>query len=374
MDFNLTEEQQLLRDSVERFVREKYDIETRRSIVKSPEGISEACWQNYAELGWLALVIPEEFGGLGLEFTDVAILMEGLGAGLVLEPVISSTVLAARIIEQSGNNDQQEQLLPQIAAGEARIALAHSERGSRYAPDRVEDVTAERTASGYVLSGTKFMALDAPSAAHLIVSAKLAGADDFALFLVEAGMPGVEMDSYRLIDGSGAADVTLSRVALSDDALLVGAGRAGDVLEEALDRCLLAQVATAIGAMDATMKITAEYIKTRKQFGQAIGKFQALQHRMAEMLTLTEDARSMLFRGLANLEADTRSRKAAISAAKVVTAEAGKFVGAQGIQLHGGMGMTDECNVGHYFKYLTVFEKSYGDPDFHMNRYIEVSK
>lgn len=373
MDFNLTEEQQLLRDSVERFVRERYDMETRRAVMDSPQGSSDEYWQTYADLGWLALGIPEEFGGLGLDFVDVAVLMEGLGAGLVLEPVISSTVLAARLIDQSGNAAWQQQLLPQIASGETKVALAHSERGSRYDLGSVQDVVARRHETGFSLSGTKFMSFDAPTADYLIVSAKLSDAEGFALFLVHAGAQGVAVDSYRLIDGSGAADVSFSQVDLAEDMLLVPPDRSLEVLEEALDRCLLAQVAAAIGAMSATMDITAEYIKTRKQFGQPLGKFQALQHRMAEMLTLTEDARSMLYRGLANLEADPHMRKSAVSAAKVVAAEAGLFVGAQGIQLHGGMGITDECNVGHYFKYLTVFAKSHGDTDYHMNRYIEVS-
>lgn len=374
MDFNLTEEQQLLRDSVERFIREQYDFETRRALLKTPDGISREIWRSFAELGWLALGIPEEFGGLGLDFVEVSILMQGLGVGLVLEPVVSTAVLNARILERAENDTQRHAVLPQIAEGGLRIALAHTEAASRFNLACVEATMVERGDEGYALSGTKFMALDAPTADLLIVSARMPDTDGFGLFLVDPGAEGVALDAYRLIDGTSAADIRFDRVSLAAEALLVAPERAPDVLEEALDRCILAQVAEAIGAMGAVMEITAEYIKTRKQFGQPIGKFQALQHRMAEMLTVTEDARSMLYRGLANLDAEPAARKAAVSAAKVVAAEAGKFVGAQGIQLHGGMGMTDECSVGHYFRRFLVFEKAYGDPEYHTARYIAIAE
>ena len=373
MDFNLTEEQQLLRDSVERLAREQYNFEARRALLKTPAGVSDEHWQSFADLGWLALGIPEEFGGLGLGFVEVSILMQGLGAAMVLEPLVSTTVLGARIVERADNDSQRHALLPQVAEGGLKVALAHSEAFNRFHPANVKATVVDHGEDGYILSGSKFMAFDAPSAEVMIVSAKMSGKEDFGLFLVDRQAEGVALDPYRLIDGTSAADIRFDRVHLGAEALLVAPERALDVLEEAVDRSTLAQVAEAIGAMGAVMEITAEYIKTRKQFGQPIGKFQALQHRMAEMLTRTEDARSMLYRALANLETEPAARKAAVSAAKVVAAEAGKFVGAQGIQLHGGMGMTDECSVSHYFKRFLVFEKAYGDLDYHTARYIAAS-
>lgn len=369
MDFNLTEEQQMLRDGAERFVREQYDFETRRALAKSGGGFSDINWQQFAELGWLALSLPEDCGGFGLDFVETTVLMQELGRGLVLEPVVSSSVLCARIIDRGGNDAHRRDLLPLIAEGTLRIALAHSERESRFTLDKVS-TTVERTGNGYSLSGMKFMAFDAPLASKLIVSAKMSDKQGFGLFLVDMQAQGVSVNGYSLIDGTRAADIRFENVALSDDALLVEAGSALEVLEEAIDRTIIAQVAEAIGAMEAVIDITAEYLKDRKQFGQAIGKFQALQHRMAEMLIHIENARSMLYRGLAFLDGEAAARKAAVSSAKAVTATAAKFISAQGIQLHGGIGLTDEYSISHYFKKLTVFEKAYGDIDHHTARYM----
>lgn len=369
MDFNLTEEQQMLRDGAERFVREQYDFETRRALAKTGGGFNGKNWQQFAELGWLALGLPEDCGGFGFDFVETAILMQELGRGLVLEPVVSSAVLCARIIDRAGNETHRQELLSQIAEGALRIALAHSERESRFNLDSVS-ATVELASDGYSLNGVKFMAFDAPLAKKLIVSAKTSGAQGFALFLVDMQAEGISVADYSLIDGTRAADIRFENVVLPNDALLADAGHALEVLEEAVDRAIMAQVAEAIGAMEAIMEITAEYLKDRKQFGQAIGKFQALQHRMAEMLTHVENARSMLYRGLAYLDGDARARKAAVSSAKAVAAEAAKFVSAQGIQLHGGIGLTDEYSISHYFKKLTVFEKAYGDIDHHTGRYM----
>lgn len=374
MDFNLTEEQLLLRDSVERFVRDRYDFEVRRALLQTAEGISQKNWQIFAELGWLALGIPEDFGGLGLDFVEVVILLEGLGAGLVLEPVVSTAVLGSRIIECGDSESQRQALLPRIAEGGLKVALAHTEGSAHFGLAGVVAAAVENTGRGYSLSGTKFMAFDAPNADQLIVSAQMPESDSFGLFLVDPHSEGVTLDAYRLIDGTSAADIRFDGVSLSDEALLVLPERGPDVLEEAIDRSTLARVAETLGSMGAVMTVTAEYIKTRKQFGQPIGKFQALQHRMAEMLTKAEDARSLLYRGMANLDSEPSARRAAVSAAKVVAAEAGKFVGAQGIQLHGGMGITDECSVGQYFKRFIVFEKSYGDSEYHMARYIKTGR
>ena len=369
MDFNLTEEQQMLRDGAERFVREQYDFETRRALADKGGSFSENNWQQFAALGWLALGLPEDCGGFGLDFVEITILMQELGRGLVLEPVISTSVLGARIIEGASDNTRRNDLLPKIAEGSLRVALAHSEGSSRFNLSSVSSCV-ERQNGGYSLSGVKFMVFDAPLANQLIVSARLPEAQGFSLFLVDKEAEGVTLTEYDLIDGTRAADIRFENVLLPSEALLVDAGNAQCVLEEAIDRAIVAQVAEVIGAMEAVMDITAEYLKARKQFGQPIGKFQALQHRMAEMLIQVENARSMLYRGLAYLDGNEQARKEAVSAAKVVAANAAKFVSAQGVQLHGGIGLTDEYSISHYFKKLTVFEKMFGDISHHTASYI----
>jgi len=369
MDFNLSEEQQMLRDGATRFVREHYAFEARRALAKSELGYSREHWQTYAELGWLALGVPEDAGGLGCPFTDTAILLEELGRGLVLEPLVSTTVLCARILDRCENPGARGELLGEVAVGSTILALAHDEPGHRFETARA-DVAARPVGDGFVLDGIKILAVDGQAADRFIVSATLAGDPVPSLFVVPRDAAGLTIETYQLIDGSGAADLRLAGVACDADARLAGPGRAAEILEEAFDAETVARIAEAIGAMDAVMAITAEYIKTRVQFGQPIGKFQALQHRMSEMFVETEKSRSALFRALAFLDADPMVRKTAVSAAKVAVADAARFVGAQGIQLHGGIGMTEEYSVGHYFKKLVAFEKMHGDSDWHLTRLV----
>jgi len=370
MDFNLQEEQQLLLDSVRRFVKEEYNFENRRALAKSDQGYSSTNWQTYAELGWLALNIPEEYGGLGLEFEDVSLLMSGLGEGLVLEPLVSTAILCSHFVEVSDQLQLREETLAKIINGELKLALAYTELAGRFEIAGSGSTTVELEQDGYRISGSKLAVVDAPHADKLIVTATSRENAELLIFLVDKDTTGIRLDSYALIDGTRAADIYFDNVIIPVDALLIGPEHSLDAIEYALDKTTLALAAEAIGGMTAVMSITAEYISTRKQFGQPIGKFQALQHIMAEMLVKTEDARSMLYRGIAALSAEPEQRKAAVSATKVVTAEAGKFVGAEGIQLHGGMGITDECSVGHYYKRMLVFEKLYGDLDYHMQRYL----
>jgi alkylation response protein AidB-like acyl-CoA dehydrogenase len=370
MDFNLTDEQQMLRDGVRRFAVERYSFEARKRLLATTERFSAENWSTYAELGWLALALPEDAGGLGCSFVELAIVMQELGRVLALEPYATSAILGAHIIGASENKSQRAQVLSQIGTGQLRVALAHSEPDARYELEAVR-ATAQATEDGYVLSGVKTLVFDAPSADRLIVSAALAGEGSFGLFIVPTDASGVVMDAYPLIDGTRAADIELKAVHLPKLALLVEPRRALDVLEEAIDRTVLAQVAEALGAMEAVLEITNGYLKQRVQFGQPIGKFQALQHRMAEMFVEVQQTRSILYRGMALLEAAPAERKCAVSAAKVAACNAGKFVGAQGIQLHGGIGMTEEHSIGHYYKKLAAFEKRFGDTEFHISRYVE---
>jgi alkylation response protein AidB-like acyl-CoA dehydrogenase len=367
MDFNVTEEQRMLRDSAKRFVREHYGIEHRRTLSKTESGFSSDHWHRIADLGWLALALPEDVGGLACSFVEVAILLEELGRGLVLEPYVSSALLCAHILDTSDNAPARAQALSAIAEGRRRVALAHHESAQRYDLTPVS-TRAKRQGEDFLINGVKSLVLDAPSADQLIVSARVEDEEGFSLFLVDTATVGVKLETYPLIDDSRAADIELTNVLLPRSALLVGAARSQPVLDLALDRATLARVAEALGAMEAVLELTAEYLKTRVQFGQPIGKLQALQHRMAEMFVEVQEVRSILYCGIAHLGAEPPLRGAVISAAKLVTLEAGRIVGGQGIQLHGGIGMTQEYAVGHYFKKLVAFEKTYGDGNWHLDR------
>jgi alkylation response protein AidB-like acyl-CoA dehydrogenase len=367
VDFSLSEEQQMLSDGAERFLAAHYSFEQRRALLGSQAGFSERNWQTFAELGWLALPVPEDAGGLGGSFIDTTLIMEAMGRRLVLEPYATTAVLAARVIAQSRNEELRSSLLQEIAQGTCRVALAHGELASRY------DLRAVQTCvrleqDGYVIDGVKVMAFDAPSAHKLIVSASTVDTNEITLFLLDANAPGVTVRSYPLIDGTRAADVELAAVRVNRSSLLATGREALEVLDEAIDRLVLARVAEGLGAMEVVLQLASEHLRSRQQFGQPLIRFQALQHRLAEMFVEIQETRSILYRGLAYIEAPAAERRAAVSAAKVVAANAGRVVGEQGIQLHGGVGMTEEYQVGHYFKRLIALEKAFGDVDYHLER------
>ncbi|SOE65739.1 Acyl-CoA dehydrogenase [Burkholderia sp. D7] len=370
MNFNLSDEQAMLKDGVERFIQQEYGFDARREIAASDEGFSRARWQDYAELGWLGLSLPEEVGGLACSFVETAILMEAFGRGMVLEPFVQTSLLCATIIERSGSAAKREALLPAVIEGRLLLSLADSEAGSRFKLGCTAHTRARTTPGGYLLSGAKTLVVAGASADLLLVSARLDDAEPRpAIFIVDRRAAGVTCRSYRLLDGSRAADIELRDVELDASALLIGPNRALAVLEEASELATLASVAEILGVMEAVMAITAEYIKARVQFGQPIGKFQALQHRMAEMFVAVQETRSILYCGIAHLDRPIDERRRIISAAKAVAGRASRFVCAQGIQLHGGMGMTEEYQVGHYFRKMTLMEKMYGDTDFHLGRF-----
>lgn len=367
MDFTLSEEQQILADGAERYLTAQYSFEQRRSLLSNVAANSPDHWKTFAELGWLALPVPEDAGGLGGTLIDTALIMEAMGRRLVLEPYATTAILAARLIDRGGNPELRAELLPAIAEGHCRIALAHGEIASRYDIRSVQ-TTARPDNDGYVIDGVKVMVFDAPAAHKLIVSANVAGQAGFAFFMVDADAPGVTVRGYPLIDGTQGADVELASVRVRRSSQLASGDRAVEVLEEAVDRLELARVAEALGAMEAVLQLTSEHLKSRQQFGQPLAKFQALQHRLAEMFVEVQETRSILYRGLAHIEAPAAERKAAVSAAKIVAASAGRIVGEQGIQLHGGVGMTDEYQVGNYYKRLIALEKAFGDVDYHLER------
>jgi len=367
VDFSLSEEQQMLSDGAEKFLAAHYSFEQRRALLSSEAGFSEQNWQTFAELGWLALPVPEDAGGLGGSFIDTTLIMEAMGRRLVLEPYGTTAVLAARVIAQSRNEQLRSSLLPEIAQGTCRVALAHGELASRY-DMRAVQTCARPEQDGYVIDGVKVMAFDAPSAHKLIVSAGIVDTNEIGLFLLAADSPGVTVRSYPLIDGTRAADVELAAVRVNRSSLLASGREALEVLDEAIDRLVLARVAEGLGAMEVVLQLATEHLRSRQQFGQPLIRFQALQHRLAEMFVEIQETRSILYRGLAYIEAPAAERRAAVSAAKVVAANAGRIVGEQGIQLHGGVGMTEEYQVGHYFKRLIALEKAFGDVDYHLQR------
>jgi alkylation response protein AidB-like acyl-CoA dehydrogenase len=367
MDFNLSDEQQMLRDGAHRYLAEHYDFEARNALVACAAGFGEEHWRQFADLGWLAIGLPEEVGGLGFSFIETTLIAEEMGRRLVVEPYASTAILGARLVDRSGNAAIRMELLPLVAQGSLRLALAHSENESRYDRSRVA-TKARRTSDGYEIVGRKLMAFDAPSAHKLIVSAVLDESGEFALFIVDRATPGITLEPYPLIDGTRAADVAFASVKVADSALLVPPERGLEVLDEALDRLLLARVAEALGGMETVLDLTRDHLKSRVQFGQPLGKFQALQHRMAEMFVEVQETRSILFRGLAYIDAPAEERRAAVSAARIVAIEAGRIVGGQGIQLHGGVGMTEEYQIGHYFKRLLALEKAYGDSEYHLQQ------
>lgn len=364
MDFNFSETQQMLLDSARRLISDAYKLEDIRRQHSFSNGLNENNWQQFAELGWLALPIAEEAGGLGCGLEDVVVLSTMLGRALAVEPFVSTVVLGGQLVSGIVDADTRIALLSQIASGEARIALAHCEPGERFGDGGSRATKALVSGNGFTLHGNKQLVLDAPSATHLVVSACLEDGE-FGLFLVErAGAP-ITTETYSLIDGSAAADLFLDSTAA---ALIAQGEAASTLLAQASDRATIALMAQAVGAMEACNEVCAAYIKDRKQFGQPIGKFQALQHMMADMFVSAHQARSMLYHALAHANAPAPEREAAVSAAKLLVGEAAQLVSRSGIQLHGGYGVTDEFLVSHYYRRLLALEKLFGDTDHHARR------
>ena len=377
MDFDYTEEQRLLDETVRRLVKDEYDIAKRKAYIAEPEGFRRKLWQRYAELGLLGLPFAEAEGGFGGSAVDTMIVMESFGRGLVVEPYLASVVLGGGLVTLAGSAAQKKAILPELASGRLLLAFAHGERQSRYTLSDVE-TTAKKDGSGYLLSGKKGVVLHGDSADRLVVSARSSAAsrerNGLSLFLVDAKANGVTRRGYPTVDGLRAAEVTLDQVRVEGDALLGAWSEAYPVIEHAVDRAIAALAAEAVGIMETLNATTLDYLKTRKQFGVAIGSFQALQHRMADMVVEYEQARSMATLAALSADlADARERRRVISAAKVQIGKSGRFVGQQAIQLHGGIGMTDEYSAGHYFKRLTMIDQTFGDADHHLDRFAEVS-
>jgi pimeloyl-CoA dehydrogenase small subunit len=373
MDFSLSEEQQLLRDTIARFVQNEYSFETRKNIIASPKGWSNEVWNQLAELGLLGVPFAEAYGGFGGTSIDVMVVMQELGRGLVVEPYVSTVVLGGGLLNLAGSVAQKEEILPKLVQGERFAALAHGEPQSRY---DLHDVatTARRDGAGYVLNGRKSVVLHGASASTLIVSARTAGGqrdrDGITLFLVDAQARGVRANDYRTIDGLHAADIALEGVNVGSDALLGTVDGGLSPLERAVDHGVAALCAEAVGAIEALNDATLDYLKTREQFGQPIGRFQALQHRAADMLIHKEQVKSIALLASVKVDSNDRAERVrAVSAAKSLVGRAGRAVAKDAVQMHGGMGVTNELPAAHYAKRLTMIDFWLGDSDWHTERF-----
>jgi alkylation response protein AidB-like acyl-CoA dehydrogenase len=374
MRFTPTPEQQQLGDMVQRFLGQQYSFEARRRILDSREGWSREIWSKLAELGLLSLQVPEEQGGMAPAVVETLLTATATGKAMLLEPWISSAVIGSVLIRQLGSPRQREEMLSAMAAGERIAVPAHFEAGGRYELQRVA-TAARRGGNGWTVKGQKSVVLHAPAADLLLVSARTSGAVDDAagisLFAVAREAPGVSLSPYRTLDGVCAADLEVTNAS----GTLIGAeGAALPALLAAFDQGLAAHCAEAIGALQATLDATVEYTKTRQQFGVPIARFQALQHRMADMLIHVEQARSMSYlAAMRAAEPEGRDRRRALAAAKVVVGNACRFVGQQAVQLHGGMGVTDEIAVSHLFRRLTALEMALGDTAHHLEQFVTAS-
>jgi alkylation response protein AidB-like acyl-CoA dehydrogenase len=370
MDFNFKEEQLQFADALKRWMERDYSFEARRQIIASREGVSSAAWATLAELGMTALPVPEEQGGFNGTAVDMHVVMKELGRGLVIEPYFA-TMLGAEFLKRGGGHGE---LLEQVAAGSLTLACALHERQSRH---ELADITTTASADGdgFLIDGKKSVVVHGAEAGQLIVSARSSGGQreqaGISLFVVPADSAGVTIKGYRSLDGQRAADIVFDQVRVPAGAAIGAVGAGWELLDACADYGAALLCAEAVGAMEALFDATLDYLKTRQQFGAPIGKFQALQHRMADMYVHLEQARSMALLAAVKADAsDAEERRSAVSAAKYRVGEAGRFIGQQAVQLHGGMGVTNELPAAHYFKRLAMIELTLGDGDHHLRRFM----
>lgn len=366
---HLTPEQQMLQDGVERVVREHGRFEQWRQSTARGEAFDRTVWQQMAELGWLGLGLPEDQGGFGGNPADVALVMEGFGRGLLRQPYVSSCVLVLRLLSLS-TAPAAARLREGLIDGTKLATVAVAETQGRFDLGNVQTL-ATPLGGAYALSGDKCWVPDAPTADWIIVPARLAGreADGIALFLVAADAAGLQRQDFRSPDHQHFSSLRLAQVRLDADALIAAPADGLAALEDAVDHAIVARLAEACGAMDAVSAMTLDYIKTRKQFGTTIGSFQSLQHRMVDMMIACEEARSILGPAVQSLGGAATARRRAVSAAKTRVGQCGLFVGHQAVQLHGGIGTSDELAVSHYLKRLLMIDLAFGNSDHHLERF-----
>ncbi|MDE2198749.1 MAG: acyl-CoA dehydrogenase family protein [Rhodospirillales bacterium] len=370
MDFDLSDDQRLLKDSVDRLIADRYDFESRRRHAREPDGWSREVWAQYAELGLLGLPFAEAHGGFGGGPVETMLVMEAFGRGLVLEPYFATVVLGGGLVRHAGSAAQQEALLPAVASGTMKLAFAQVERHSRHDLADVS-TTAVRDGAGWTLNGEKSVVLHGDVADKLLVTARTAGARQDAagigLFLVDGKAAGMTRRGYATQDGLRAAEISFDNVRA--EAVMGDPAGALPAVRRVADEAIAALCADAVGGMQAMHEITVDYLKTRKQFGRAIGEFQALQHRAVDMFVALEQARSMaMYAAMMAASDDPEERRRAMSAAKVQIGRSGRHIGQEAVQLHGGIAMTMEYKVGHYFKHMTMIEMMFGDTEYHLEQ------
>ncbi|MEM7702181.1 MAG: acyl-CoA dehydrogenase family protein [Pseudomonadota bacterium] len=376
MDFNFTEEQDMVRDGLSRMVREQYDWETRQKAITSEEGWSPKVWAQLAELGILGMPFSEEVGGFGGGAIDAMVVMEEFGKGLVVEPFVPTVVCAGGFLKHAGTEAQQEEHLSAIIGGERVFAFAYGEPKGRFDYADI-GTTAKKDGDAYVLNGHKAVVIGAPWASHLIVTARTGGsrreAQGVSVFVVDKSTSGISTRDYATVDGRRASEVYFENVSVPADALIGEEGGAVPLIELVTDEAIAALCAEACGAMKVAHAQTLEYSKQRKQFGVPIGKFQVLQHRMVDMYTAYETAVSLTYLATLKLGEEASVRMRHVSAAKVGVGQSARLVGQDAVQIHGGNGVTDEYQIGHYFKRLTLFDTEFGNVDHHMKRHVALS-
>jgi alkylation response protein AidB-like acyl-CoA dehydrogenase len=377
MDFDYSEEQRLLADTLKRYLATAYSLDARAKIVASTEGYSEDVWATLAEMGLLGVPFDPEYGGFGGNAVDVMVVMEAIGEALVVEPYLATVGLGGQFVARGGTAGLQQQVLPAVIQGKAKLALAHTEQGGRYDLSHVA-TRARRAGDGWVLDGEKYAVLHGACADLLVVSARTAGHEGdqhgISLFLVGQGIPGVSLQEYQTIDNLRAVDLRLSGVAVPGEALLGPEHDGLALLEEVVDYGTALLSAEAVGAIRYANEATLAYLKTRRQFGVAIGSFQALQHRMVDMFISYEQARSMVCLACVKVDtADAAERRRVVSAAKIKIADACRHVSQEAVQLHGGMGMTEDLKISHTFRRLTMIAQAFGDVDHHLERFAACS-
>jgi pimeloyl-CoA dehydrogenase small subunit len=376
MDFSYSEEQTLLRNSVSKYLADKYTFDSWRKFTRSDLGRDPAHWKQFAELGLLAAPLPEEHGGLGGGAVDAAVVMEEFGKALVVEPYVPTVIIGGGLLKHGGSDAQKSEWLNKIAAGETMMAFAFAEPQGRY---NLADLTtsAKKQGSGYVLNGQKAVVIGAPWADQLVVTARTAGGQrdtkGVSVLLVDKKAKGVSSRDYPTVDGLRAAEITFENVEVPAANVIGPADDALPLIERVVDEAIAATCAEATGCMKVLVDTTVAYSKQRKQFGVPIGKFQVLQHRMVDMFVNYEQSVSITLMVTLKLDESDAERAKAASAAKVTIGKSGRFVGQSAVQIHGGMGMTDELNVGHYFKRLTMIDALYGNADHHLKRYAALS-
>ncbi|MBL4607532.1 MAG: acyl-CoA dehydrogenase family protein [Pseudomonadales bacterium] len=373
MDFSYSDEQKLIKEQVEKFVKNDYSFETRNKILKMDAGFDRSIWQQFADLGWLGVPFSEEDGGFGGGPIETAIIMEAFGNGMVVEPYMSSIVLSGNALSFAGSSEQKAELLAGIIGGELLMSVAYAEAKSGYNLANVS-TSAKKSGDAYTVSGEKVVVLGGESADKVIVSARTAGGntdeEGISLFVVDTKAAGVEVRGYKTMDGGRAANISFNDAPAE---LLGKEGKGLEILERVIDNGIVAASAQALGEMNSSFQKTLEYVKIRKQFGVAIGSFQVIQHRMVDMFTHVESSRSMMIMASTKVSSDDAiERKKGVSAAKVYIGDAARAVGQDAVQLHGGIGMTEELDVGHYFRRLTLFCSIFGSTSYHLRRFADL--